>query len=72
MIGFDEGEVNKTSELEILVKIATRDDYNNIMLWHYKTIVLQIPLSTLLLKHFKMMVSIMKANVLLQYQVVGM
>lgn len=41
MIGFDEGEVNKASELEILVKIATRDDYNNIMLWHYKTIGLE-------------------------------
>ena len=39
MIGFDESEVNKTSEFEILVKIATRD--NKITLQHYKTIDLE-------------------------------
>lgn len=38
-IGFDESEVSKTSELEILVKIATR--VNKIMLRQYKTINLE-------------------------------
>ena len=33
---------------------------------------MQMPLLTLLLKHLKMMVSVMKANVLVQYQMVVM
>ena len=38
-IGFDESEFNKTSELEILVKISHKD--NGIQLRHYKTLELE-------------------------------
>ena len=36
-IGFNKSEVNKTSEFEILVKIATTD--NKVMLRHYNTMI---------------------------------
>ena len=38
-IGFDESDVNKTSEFEILVKIATGN--NTILLQYYKTVSLE-------------------------------
>ena len=39
VVGFDETEINKTSEMEVLVKIAHKD--HNIQLRHYQTIALE-------------------------------
>lgn len=44
-IGFDESDVNKTSEFEILVKIAIGN--NTILLQYYKTVSLESGVNTI-------------------------